>query len=68
MLNYIVKFNVGDKSVCDTTLCVPPRIGEKIRYNDSNGEEVILKIEDIIYEFIPGKHKSMTITAQCKLL
>ena len=68
MPNYIIEFKIGDKLVCNSTLYVPPRIGEKIRYIDSNGEEVILKIEDIIYEFVPGEHKSMTVIAQCKLL
>lgn len=67
MPNCIVEFKVGDTLVCESTLLIPPRIGEKIRYIDGNGKEVILKIEDIIYEFVPGKHKSMTVTAQCKL-
>lgn len=68
MPNYIVEFKIGAESFSRCTLHNPPRIGEKIRYNDSNGEEVILKIKDIIYEFTPGDHRYMTVTAQCKLL
>lgn len=68
MPNYIVEFKIGAKSFCRGTFYNPPRIGEKIRYDDSNGEEVILQIKDIIYEFIPGDHRYMTVTAQCKLL
>lgn len=68
MPNYIVEFKIGTESFCRGTFYNPPRIGEKIRYDDSNGEEVILQIKDIIYEFIPGDHRYMTVTAQCKLL
>lgn len=68
MPNYIVEFKVGANLFCRSTLPNPPRIGEKIRYNDSNGEEVILKIEDIIYEFVSGGQRYLTVTAQCKLL
>lgn len=68
MSNYIVEFKVGANMFCRSTLPNSPRIGEKIRCYDSNGKEVIFQIEDIIYEFIPGEHEYMSLTAQCKLL
>lgn len=68
MPNYIVEFKIGAKLFCRGTLYNPPRIGEKIRYNDSNGKEVILQIKDIIYEFTAGEQRYATVTAQCKLL
>lgn len=67
MLNYIVEFKIGTETFSTGNLNILPRIGEKIRYNYDGGK-VILQIEDIIYEFIPGGHKSMRVTVQCKLL
>lgn len=68
MPNYIVEFKVGAKMFCRSTLPNPPRIGEKVRCKDNNGQEVIFQIEDIIYELIPGEHRYMPLTAQCKLI
>ena len=68
MPNYIVEFKIGAKLFCRGTFYNPPRIGEKIRYDDSNGEEVILQIKDIIYEFTAGEQRYATVTAQCELL
>ena len=68
MPNYFIEFKIGDTIFCTSHLPNPPRIGEKIRYKDNNGEEVILQIKDIIYEFVPGDHRYLTVTAQCKLL
>lgn len=68
MPKYFIEFKIGATIFYTGNFPSPPRIGEKIRYNDSNGEEVILQIEDIIYEFIPGEHRYVTVTAQCKLL
>lgn len=68
MPNYTVNFNIGDQTFCTCKLYNPPRIGEKIRYDDSYGEKVVLQIKDIIYEFTPGEHRGVTVTAQCKLL
>lgn len=67
MPNYIVEFKVGAEMFCRSALPNPPRIGEKVRCKDSNGEEAIFQIEDIIYELTPGEHSYMPVTAQCKL-
>lgn len=68
MPNYNVTFKVGTQIFCTCRLFNPPRIGEKIRYKNDNGEETVLQIKDIIYEFTPGEHRSAAVTAQCKLL